>query len=73
MLRKKVIWMCLAAFVLCTVGIAFAAAGKVALEPFPATGPIDPDASGKVNLNYAKGKDRTEVQVNCWRTVTEAM
>jgi|GEM_PF-3262261 len=66
MLRKSIIWVCLVSFVLATAGIAFAAAVKVILSPYPADDPIEPDATGRAVLNYAKGKDKTEVQVNCW-------
>ena len=45
-----------------------AAAVKVALVPYdnPVIGLAEPDASGHAILNYAKGADKTEVQVNCW-------
>jgi len=65
MLRKKALLICLAAVVLCVAGIALAAAVKVDLLPFPAADPLEPDASGKAVLNYAKGADKTEIQVNC--------
>lgn len=45
---------------------ALAAAVKVALLPYPAASPIEPDASGRAVLNYAIDEDKTEVQVNCW-------
>ena len=67
MLRKNVIWVCLIAFVLATAGVAFAKAVKVVLAP---TG-VEPDASGRAVLNYAKGKDKTEFQVNCWGLTAE--
>lgn len=68
MLRKSIVWVCLFAFVLSAAGIAFAAAVKVTLAPYayPNQDPDEPDASGRAVLNYAKGKDKTEVQVNCW-------
>jgi len=66
MLRKKQVLMCLAAAVLCLAGIALAKAVKVELEPYPAAAPLEPDASGHAVLNYAKGQDKTIVQVNCW-------
>jgi len=69
---KKMSLMFLAAVILCGTGIALAAAVKVYLTPYPATSPIEPDASGKVVLNYAKGADKTEVQVNCWGLIPEA-
>lgn len=62
MLRKKALLICLAAVVLCVAGIALAKAVKVDLLP---TDPLEPDASGKAVLNYAKGEDKTEIQVNC--------
>jgi len=65
MLRKKALLICLAAVVLCVAGIALAAAVKVELLPYPAADPLEPDAAGKAVLNYAKGADKTEIQVNC--------
>jgi len=67
MLRKKNVLICLAAVVLCVAGIALAAAVKVELMPYayPGAEPIEPDASGQAVLNYAKGADKTEIQVNC--------
>jgi hypothetical protein len=44
-------------------GIALAKAVKVDLLPY---GSLEPFASGQAVLNYAKGADNTEVQVNCW-------
>ena len=43
--------------------IVFAGAVKVALCP---TGAAPEEARGRVVLNYAKGADKTEIQVNCW-------
>ena len=51
--------------VIFAVGIALAGAVKVDLMPYPPADPIDEDASGHAILNYAKGADRTEVQLNC--------
>lgn len=67
MLRKKNVLICLAAVVLCVAGIALAAAVKVELMPYanPGADPLEPDASGQAVLNYAKGADKTEIQVNC--------
>ena len=66
-MMKKLATFCLIATVLCASGIAVAAAVKIALVPYPAApGVAEPDASGQTILNYAKGKDKTEVQVNCW-------
>ena len=65
MLRKKALLVCLAAVVLCVAGVALAKAVKVELLPCPAAAPLEPDASGKAMLNYAKGADKTEIQVNC--------
>jgi len=65
MLRKKALLICLAAVVLCVAGIALAKAVKVELLPYPAAAPLEPDASGQAILNYAKGEDKTEIQVNC--------
>jgi len=72
MLSKKMMWICIVAFVLAASGVAFAAAVKIALNPYPAAEPVDPDASGKAVLNWAKGKDKTEIQVNCWGLDPEA-
>ena len=65
MSRRKLALLCLAAVIAFGTGIAMAKAVKVALSPFPAVAPIEPDASGKVILNYAKGADKTEIQINC--------
>ena len=64
MLRKQFILICLGVVVLSVAGIALAKAVKVELVPY---GTAEPDASGHAILNYAKGADKTEVQVNCWR------
>ena len=48
------------AVVLLVGGVASAAAVKVELEEVRNSG-----ASGQVILNYAKGADKTEIQVNC--------
>jgi len=57
---KKMIM--ISAIALCIGGVAFGAAVKVDLNPPPKSGG---DASGRVILNYAKGADKTEIQVNC--------
>ncbi|UCE17173.1 MAG: hypothetical protein JSV84_09725 [Gemmatimonadota bacterium] len=56
-------------------GIALAKAVKVDLVPYvDADGNVlEPNAYGKAMLNYAKGADKTEVQVNCWDLVPNAM
>jgi len=64
MLRKKALLICLAAVVLCVAGIALAEAVKLTLVPVD--GGPDPDGSGRAVLNYAKGEDKTIIQVNCW-------
>ena len=51
-------------------GIALAKAVKVDLLPYP-DDPIEPDASGRAVLNYAKGADKTEVQINCRGLMSE--
>ena len=51
------------AILFCMSGVALAAAAKVKLEAY---GGLLPDASGHAVLNYAKGADKTIVQVNCW-------
>lgn len=55
---KKMIM--ISAIALCIGGAAFAAAVKVDLVPINGK-----DASGQVILNYAKGANKTEIQVNC--------
>ena len=72
MLRKKLLVTCLATAVLCLTGIVLAKAVKVELAPYPAAAPLEPDASGHVILNYAKGTDKTIVQMNCWGLMSEA-
>ena len=66
MLRKRIALLCLGAVVFAVVAVALAAAVNVQLKPFPLVDPIEPDASGRAILNYAKSADKTEVQVNCW-------
>jgi hypothetical protein len=46
--------------------VALAVAVKVELMPYPSADPMEPDATGRAVLNYVKGADKTEVQVNCW-------
>ena len=67
MLRKKALLICLAAVVLCVAGIALAKAVKVDLQNPAALPADDPDAgaTGRAVLNYAKGADKTVVQINC--------
>lgn len=55
-----------AAFIAMGPGLALSKAVKMELAPYPATSPIEPGASGHAILNYAKGADGTEIQVNCW-------
>jgi len=55
----SVVAICLVALM---VTLAFAAAIKVDLLAYPGTG----YGSGQAILNYAKGADKTEIQVNCW-------
>ena len=66
MLRRRILLLCLGAVVFTAAAVALAAAVKVQLMPFPPADPIEPDACGRVVLNYAKDADKTEVQVNCW-------
>ena len=68
MLRRKLVSICLVALILGVTGIALAKAVKVELAPY---GTLEPDASGHAILNYAKGADKTEVQVNCWGLTPE--
>ena len=72
MLGKKVGLICLVGVILCGTGIALAAAVKVELAPYPAASPIEPQASGRMVLNYAKGADKTVVQLNCWGLMPES-
>ena len=57
------------------VGVALAKAVKKDLVPYVnADGTvIEPNAYGQAMLNYAKGADKTEVQVNCWDLVSNTM
>ena len=68
MLRKTSLLVCLAAVALCAAAIALAKAVKVELRPCGS----EPDASGQAVLNYAKGANKTEIQVNCWGLTPEA-
>ena len=52
-------------------GVALAKAVKVELVPWSDSVAPEPDASGHAILNYAKGADKTEVQVNCWGLTPE--
>ncbi len=61
MLRPKFTLMCFAAVIVCTSSFALAKAFRVDLAP---TG-IEPGASGKAIVNFAKGAEVTQVQVNC--------
>ena len=63
MLRKSNLLIYLTTVVLCVAGIALAKAIKVDLTPY---GSVEPNASGHAVLNYAKGADKTMVQMNCW-------
>ena len=60
MVRTRNVLACLAAVALCLAAVALAKAVKQDL--------VDADGNqvGKANLNYAKGADKTECQVNCW-------
>ena len=66
MLSKKRVLILFATILVCVAGLALAKAVKVELMPYPAAAPLEPDASGHAILNYAKGQDKTIVQVNCW-------
>ena len=68
MSRTKIGLVCVLAIVLGVTGVALAKAVKVELAPY---GSLEPDASGHAILNYAKGADKTEVQVNCWDLTPE--
>lgn len=65
MFNKKMIGIGVAVLVMVLAGVALAAAVKVTLTPYPASEPIEPNAKGKVILNYAKGAAKTEIQVSC--------
>ena len=60
MLRTRNVLACLAAVALCLAAVVLAKAVQQEL--------VDADGNqiGKANLNYAKGADKTECQVNCW-------
>ncbi|HUW20513.1 MAG TPA: hypothetical protein VMW16_14545 [Sedimentisphaerales bacterium] len=63
---KKVGLICVVSVVLLAAAVALAAAVKVELLPCPAENPIEPNASGHAILNYAQGRDKTMVEINCW-------
>ncbi len=65
MLRKNRAIMCVATVVLCVATVALAKAVRVELKPYPEEAPAEPGASGYAVLNYAKGADKTVVEVNC--------
>ena len=71
MSKTKVLMICVGAIVICLAGVALAKAVKVDLEPYPTAGPIEPGAFGKAVLNYAKGADETQIQINCWGLLAE--
>ena len=60
MSAKRNVLICLTAVTLCSAIIALAKAVEREL--------VDADGNqvGKAVLNYAKGADKTEIQVNCW-------
>lgn len=60
---RKSVSLLVAAIVLCGAGVALAAAVKVNLAHY-AGGP-DEGASGQAVLNFAKGANKTEIQINC--------
>ena len=59
-----------AAFIAMGAGLALSAAVKVQLVPYSETPPIT-GASGQAILNFAKGADATEIQINCWGLTPE--
>ena len=61
-MKKQTVVIAICLIVLMTT-IAFAGAVNVALSP---TTNAPDDARGRVILNYVKGADKTEIQVNCW-------
>ena len=71
MLSKKRVLILFATILVCVAGLALAKAVKVELMPYPPAAPLDPNASGHAILNYAKGQDKTIVQVNCWNLKPE--
>ena len=60
MLRTRNVLICSAAVALCLVGIALAKAVHQELVE------ADGNTIGKASLNYAKGANKTEIQVDCW-------
>jgi hypothetical protein len=61
MLRERNVLIGVTAVTLCLTGITLARAVRQDLEPLD----LESDASGFAILNYAKGPDKTEIQVNC--------
>ena len=62
-MSRKSFLLLVAAVVLCSAGVALAAAVKLNLVHY--LGGPDVGASGQAVLNYAKGADKTEIQINC--------
>ena len=60
MLHKRRVLVCLAVATVCLAGIALAKAVKQELVN------EDGEEIGQAILNYAKGANKTECQVNCW-------
>ncbi len=63
MMSRKIALMVCALALVCLVGVAFGAAVKVALTP--STDSPEKGATGQAVLNYTKGADKTEIQLNC--------
>jgi hypothetical protein len=68
----KLVALAMALMVLGGAGTAMAKAVRVDLGPFPADDPVEPDAWGRAVLNYAKGAQKTIVQVNVWGLMPNA-
>jgi hypothetical protein len=71
MSQKKLAFVFLLGIVLCVTGVAMAAAVKIELLPWEFSVAPEPDARGQAVLNYAKGKDKTIGQFNCWGLTPE--
>ena len=65
MLLRRNVLTCLAAVTVCLAAIALGKAVRQELLN------EDADVVGRTNLNYAKGANRTECQINCWDMESE--
>jgi len=64
---KKLVILGMALVLAIGAGMLMAKAVKLNLKPWDGDGGnYEPNAYGQAILNYAKGADKTEIQVNCW-------